>query len=164
MKQITITRVGEAEWPLYVAVQRAHDAAELADDSAAPDRAEAGVNASRARYDFTQSDSCWALLARVNDAPAGYALVVGIPKSDARVGFLFVDELYVLTPYRRMGVASALLQHIERMARELGLAGMRLLVRKENASARQLYRRAEFSENETIFCEKTFERLNVQTL
>lgn len=134
--------------------QRAHDGAELPDDSAAPDRAEAGVNASRARYDFTQSDSCWVLLARVDDAPAGYALVVRIPKSDARVGFLCVDELYVLTLYRRMGVASALLQHIETMARELGLAGVRLLVRLGNDAARQLYRRAGFSENETIFCEK----------
>ena len=33
-------------------------------------------------------------------------------------------------------------------------AGLRLLVRPQNEAARALYRKAGFSESETIFCEK----------
>ena len=134
----------------------------------------AEVRLSLSRFDFTQSASSRLLLASVGDdptgasspasgaairvagshVPAGYALVVRIPKADARVGFLYVDELYVLALYRRMGVAAALLAQCESVARDWGLHGIRLLVRPENDTARQLYRGAGYSESTTTFCEK----------
>lgn len=98
-------------------------------------------------------DDVWVLLARVEGAPAGYALACRVPKLDPRLGFLFVDELYVLQPYRRRGVATALMRRVQALAQELGLAGVRLLVRPENAAARRLYRRLGFVEHETCFCE-----------
>ena len=120
----------------------------------AADKAEADLAASRAAFDWTRSDSTWILLAYVEGEPAGYAVICRIPKADERAGFLFVDELHVLRAYRRRGVARALLARVEGLARELGLGGVRLLVRPNNEPARSLYRQAGFEEHETIFCHK----------
>jgi len=43
---------------------------------------------------------------------------------------------------------------VDELARELGLHGVRLLVRPDNEPARSLYRHAGFEENGTIFCQK----------
>jgi ribosomal protein S18 acetylase RimI-like enzyme len=83
----------------------------------------------------------------------GYAVAVRIPKLDARMGFLFVDELYVLPSYRRRGVARRMISHVQSLAREEGLAGVRLLVRPENGPARALYRGCAFQEQESFFCQ-----------
>src|SRR5436309_7915848 len=93
----------------------------LPGDPLASRRAEAEVRLSLARFDFTQSAASRMLMAMSAGAAAGYALVVRIPKPDARVGFLFVEELYVLGAYRRAGVASALLRECEKVARAWGL-------------------------------------------
>ena len=120
----------------------------------ASSRAEAEVRLSLAHYDFTQSTACRMLMALSGPAAAGYALVVRIPKPDVRIGFLFVEELYVLGAYRRAGVASSLLRECDNVAREWGLHGVRLLVRPENDAARKLYHSAGFAESGTNFCEK----------
>jgi len=154
---IDITRIGPAQVPDLIALLRAIAPEESPGDPAAADRAEAGVAASRARYDFTQSDSFWVFVAKIDDKPVGCAAVCRIPKTDARAGYLFVDELHVLRAHRRRGIATRLLEHVEGLARELGLAGVRLLVRPGNAGARALYRRAGYVEGHSIFCEKGFE-------
>jgi ribosomal protein S18 acetylase RimI-like enzyme len=112
------------------------------------------LRAARAGYELLATDSFWLLLASVEGAPAGLAAVARVPKTDARVGFLFVDELRVLPAYRRQGVATALLEHAVALADELGLAGVRLLVRPENEAARALYQRLGFDESATLFCER----------
>ena len=137
-----------------VTLLRAMASDESPDDSLAANRAEAGLAASRAAFDWTRSESFWILLAYVEGNPAGYAAVCRIPKADERAGFLFVDELHVLRAYRRRGVAQALLVRVDELARELGLHGVRLLVRPDNEPARSLYRHAGFEENGTIFCQK----------
>ncbi len=149
-----MTRVGADELPVFISLLRAIESDAHPRDKRAAERAARGVYQSLQGFDFTQSDACWMLLARVAGMPVGYASVVRIPKADVRIGFLFVDELFVLENFRRAGVASALIEHVEQQARELKLAGVRLLVRVENDAARELYRRAGFSEYETIFCEK----------
>jgi GNAT superfamily N-acetyltransferase len=123
-------------------------------DECAADRAAAGIRASLEHFDFMRSDSCWMLMATSDSTPAGYATFVRIPKADARIGFLFVDELYVLKPFRRAGVARALLQSVDQKAAELSLIGVRLLVRSENAAARNLYNDCGYTEHTTLFCEK----------
>ncbi len=104
--------------------------------------------------DFLAHDGFWVLLARVDGKPAGVAHVCLIPKPDARRGFLFVDELFVHPAHRRKGVALALLNRVVEMSRELGLAGVRLLVRPENAAARALYHKAGFHEHPTLLCQR----------
>ncbi|MGC8874179.1 MAG: GNAT family N-acetyltransferase [Chloroflexia bacterium] len=122
-------------------------------DPAAPQHAEAGLLRSLQASNWLHSEHHWLFLARWDGQPAGYALVVCIPKADERLGFLFVDELYVLPGYRRRGVGQALLAEIQALARKLGLAGVRLLVRPENRPARHLYRKAGFRESAAVFCE-----------
>lgn len=133
-------------------------AAEAPQDPAAAERGAAGLQAALWAHDFLRSGSCSLLLARVAEEPAGYLLAVRVPKADARVGFLFVDELYTLPAYRRMGVARALLERAQSLAGELGLAGVRLLVRPDNEAARTLYRSCGFAEHETVFCQWPGER------
>lgn len=114
----------------------------------------AGLRAARARYDPLASDSFWLILAALDGEAAGLAAVARLPKADARVGFLFVDELVVLPAYRRQGVGTALLRHVLALAGDLGLAGVRLLARPDNEAARRLYRAAGFDESATFFCQR----------
>ena len=176
-----IVIASSADLPALVRFFRAVAEAEAPDDPAAPERGEAGLRAALAAHDFLNDDTCSLLLARVegaplaaegaappdsarvlepaqslsgaNGAPAGYILAVRIPKADARAGFLFVDEVYTLPACRRRGVARALLERAQALAGELGLAGVRLLVRGENVGARALYRACGFDEKDTIFCQ-----------
>lgn len=152
-EQITIVSVGPDEADLLYAFVRALEG-ESSNDPGAAERAVADVQQSRKRFDFLNSDSFWTLVAVVGGTPVGYAAVCRIPKADVRAGFLFVDELHVLQSFRRRGVATALLKHTVRLADELGLAGVRLLVRPENKAARHLYRAAGFSESPTLFCQR----------
>jgi len=104
--------------------------------------------------DFLGRDGFWVLLARAKGEAAGFAHVCLIPKADARRGFLFVDEVFVHPAHRRRGVAMALLNRAVEMSGELRLAGVRLLVRPENAAARALYQRAGFQEYATLLCQR----------
>lgn len=115
---------------------------------------EAGAEAFRAAPNLLAQESFYLLLAALAGQPAGAAAAVVIPKLDARRGFLFVDELIVLPAFRRQGVARALLAHLEDIAHDLGLAGLRLLARPDNAAARALYAALGFTESPTTFFEK----------
>ena len=141
---LTITRLTAASAPALEAFLRAEGGEE----------AMLNLREARAGYELLASDSFWLLLAALDGAPAGLAAVARVPKADARVGFLWVDELRVLPAFRRQGVATALLKHAAALAGELGLAGVRLLVRPENEAARALYRRLGFDEQATLFCER----------
>lgn len=135
---LTIARVRPADRERYAAVRRLLGAAE--------ESALAGL----------VSAEVWLLLAEAEGAPAGALTAVVVPKLDARRGFLFIDELVVAPGQRRQGVATALLARAEALAQAAGLAGVRLLVRPENAAARRLYARAGYRASPTLFCEKTF--------
>jgi ribosomal protein S18 acetylase RimI-like enzyme len=95
----------------------------------------------------------WLWLARRGAQPIGYALVILIPKLDPRRGYLFVDELYVLEAFRRLGAASRLLAAASETATELDCHRVRLLVRESNSGARALYREAGFVEYPALMCE-----------
>jgi ribosomal protein S18 acetylase RimI-like enzyme len=169
LPQVTVTIAASLDLPDLLRFFRAVAAAEAPDDPAAADRGETGLRDSLDAHDFLENDTCFLLLAREagaapsqqcvekdlnpNGAPVGYLLAVRIPKADARVGFLFVDEVYVLPAYRLQGVARALLERVQALTRELGLAGVRLLVREGNPGARKLYRKTGFVEHSTLFCE-----------
>ncbi len=153
MAEIEVVRAGPKEWPDLACFFRELAAAERPDDPEAAERAEAGLRRSLEAWNWMQSEGCFFLLARMEGRPAGYVLAVRIPKADERVGFLFVDELVVLPAFRRRGAARALLRRLQVLAGEMGLTGIRLLVRPENAPARSLYHRLGFVERETLFCE-----------
>jgi ribosomal protein S18 acetylase RimI-like enzyme len=104
--------------------------------------------------DYLDTDSFWIFASEADGRYVGYVAAARIPKTDARIGFLFIDELYVLCGYRRQGHATRLLEMAVTHAMNLRLGGVRLLVDPENAAARQLYQKLGLIERILILCER----------
>jgi len=150
---ITVGPVSPHDVPEVVRLFRAIAAEVRSEAPPSPDRTEAELRQSLAHYDFTRSDAFWLLLAWVGGHAVGYAAVARIPKGDARHGFLYVDELYVLKAHRRRGVATGLLEAVRDLATREGYTGVRFLVRPSNTGARALYQRLGYAEHQAILCE-----------
>jgi ribosomal protein S18 acetylase RimI-like enzyme len=60
--------------------------------------------------------------------------------------YALVSDLSVVPPYRGRGIGRALLERAEEFARQKGASELRIGVLARNATARELYRRAGFSE------------------
>ena len=70
-------------------------------------------------------------------------------------GHLFVDELYVSPAYRQRGLAKALLERAELLAKEIGALGLRLYVNTDYAEAIALYKKCGYStQGEALFMNK----------
>jgi ribosomal protein S18 acetylase RimI-like enzyme len=113
------------------------------------------------RYVYAEllnSDSACCLLAFACGQPVGLCVAVCIPKLDRRIGFLFVDEIFVVQAWRRRGVGRKLIEHAMRLAKERGLAGVRLLARPTNTVAQRFYAALGFLNSETLFFERSFAR------
>ncbi|MCK5586178.1 GNAT family N-acetyltransferase [Candidatus Bipolaricaulota bacterium] len=108
------------------------------------------------------SDCAWFLIAFYGDQPAGLAILMRIPKLDARLGFLYLDELHVIKEFRRHGIGKALLRRCIKLAEELKLAGIRLLARIDNEPARCLYESVGFRGNETMLYQFRFDHSDAQ--
>jgi ribosomal protein S18 acetylase RimI-like enzyme len=151
---IEIIIVQEGDLPVLAALLRAIHAEDALEEGWKQDSApDAGVRESLARYDALSSDSAWFLLALSCGEPVGYAVFVRIPKLDRRIGFLYLDELHVLSVYRRCGVGTALMEKGVALVRDLGLAGIRLLSRPRNVAAQRFYEHLGFSKSESILYE-----------
>jgi ribosomal protein S18 acetylase RimI-like enzyme len=128
------------------------------DDPDAEERAARGSRRSRSEFDYLDTDSFWIFASEAEHRYAGYASASRIPKADARVGFLYIDELYVLQNHRRLGHATRILEMAVTHAGNLRLAGVRLLVDPANTAARRLYDRLGFVERNQVFCERRIDR------
>ena len=126
------------------------------------DSALEGMQQSLRHFDALNSDCAWFLIAFYGDQPAGLAMLTRIPKLDARLGFLYLDELHVIHVFRRHGVGEAVLRRCIKLAEELGLAGIRLLARIDNETARCLYESAGFRGNETMLYQFRFDHSDAQ--
>jgi ribosomal protein S18 acetylase RimI-like enzyme len=137
---VTIRRATDADAAVLAAFMR-----EMAAETHPDDRAAAADAVARALVSTLEQAgglaSPWftVLLAIDDHNVGGYATLVRIPKLHINRGALYVDELYVLEAHRRRGIARALIGEAERLARELGMARVRLIVRPGNAAARALY-------------------------
>jgi ribosomal protein S18 acetylase RimI-like enzyme len=149
-----IVRVTREDLPkLEVFVKR--DAAQAQPgNSDAPRAFLKGLRSSLERFDFLSSDSHWLLAAEVDGQYVGYLNAVRIHKADGRVGVLYVDELMVLTEFRRRGIASALWQEVHRLATELGVWRVRVMVNPDNQGARDFYRSVGLQERPLVLCEQ----------
>ena len=123
-------------------------------DGDAGERAVQESRRSLAEFDFLDGGSSWMIAAETDGRLVGYASAARIPKADARVGFLFIDELYVLSQHRKQGHATRILEDALAHAKDLRLGGIRLLVEPTNAAARCLYKRVGFMERDQILCER----------
>jgi ribosomal protein S18 acetylase RimI-like enzyme len=133
------------------------EAEDRPEDAEAALRAPEGVRQSLRHFDALNSDCVWLLIAFFGDQPAGLAVLTRIPKLDARLGFLYLDELHVIHEYRRQGIGKLLLARCIELSQELGLAGIRLLARIDNEPARRLYESMDFRGNETMLYQFRFD-------
>ncbi len=123
-------------------------------DGEAEGRAIRESKRSLATFDYLDTDSFWIFASEADGRYVGYAAAARIPKADARIGFLYIDELYVLSGYRMQGHATRLMEMAVAHSMKLGLGGVRLLVEPENAAARHLYNRLGLVEKNLILCER----------
>jgi len=79
------------------------------------------------------------LIAEIDHETVGFIIGLIQAYGNARVGHIFT--LDVLTRHRRRGVASRLLNDLERIFRERGVQTSHLEVRADNLAAQELYRK-----------------------
>ena len=95
-------------------------------DGEAQERAVREARLSLSVFDYLDSDSFWIFAAEADHRYVGYAAAARIPKADARVGFLYIDELYVLADYRNRGHATRIMEPAMSQAMSLRLGGILL--------------------------------------
>ena len=88
------------------------------------------------------------LLARANDEVAGF--VIGMTDDYAEMKLGHVLTIDVIPKYRRKGIATKLLQKIERELQNSGVKTSYLEVRKDNVAARKLYQKLGYREIEVL--------------
>lgn len=150
---LNVVLVRKEDLPKLGALVRAIEREESPDNHRVDQHAEEGFKQSIKSYNIAKSDACWILVASIQERPVGMAMLVRIPKLDHRVGFLYLDELHVLKAYRRRGVGSAIITKAVELARDLGLAGIRLLTRPANVNAQRFYEHLGFTRHPLIFYE-----------
>lgn len=91
---------------------------------------------------FSPVPSAEAVIATVDDAPAGFALFFHNFSTFAARRGLYLEDLYVRPDHRGRGIGRALLRHLARLARERGCHRFEWSVLDWNALAIRSYRRA----------------------
>jgi GNAT superfamily N-acetyltransferase len=84
----------------------------------------------------------------------GYLTAVRIPKPDQRIGVLYIDELRVLTAYRRRGIGSALVQEVCDLGYDLGFWRVRLNADQDDSGVCAFYEKNGFKHGGDGFFEK----------
>ncbi len=80
------------------------------------------------------------ILAEVDGQAAGFACLRLVPYMSGDEPYAELTDLFVAAPFRRRGVARALIAEVERMARAGGAADVIILTGFDNAGAQALYR------------------------
>ena len=90
---------------------------------------------------FLGDDRHHLLVVDVDGRPAGFVSATEVFHPD-KPPELFLNELSVDEPFRRRGAATALLDELSTLGRELGCATIWVLTDEDNAAAMATYRRA----------------------
>jgi ribosomal protein S18 acetylase RimI-like enzyme len=75
---------------------------------------------------------------------AGFACLRVTPAIGSRVSHALLTELYVRTPFRRHGIASALVQQAESLALQRGATDLFLFTGRQNTTAQAFYEQLGF--------------------
>jgi ribosomal protein S18 acetylase RimI-like enzyme len=144
--EIIVLTVGENEWGMLEELVAAIEAEDP--DTATCD----GLQRFLDRFaPLDPSRPVWLFMALVESDAVGMLCCTAVPKLDPRGGFLFVDEIYVLSGHRRRGVGRALMEAAIQRAATLDLAGVRLLSRPENHGAEAFYASLGFTASDARF-------------
>lgn len=81
-----------------------------------------------------------ALLARVGNEPAGYAVYFQTFSTFVGRPGIFLDDLYVRPPFRKCGIGRALLQRVAKIGTELGGGRFEWIALRWNENAFRFYR------------------------
>ncbi|ACL21265.1 Acetyltransferases [Desulfitobacterium sp. LBE] len=95
------------------------------------------------------------ILEQENQA-AGYAITAKTFSQEAGGIVVWIDEIYILPPYRSKGLAREFFQYLE-SHRHPGIKRIRLEVEEENVQAISLYKRLGFNDLEYIQMIKDFD-------
>ena len=94
--------------------------------------------------DATTRGPMRAFLAHVDGVPAGICLIAVCPASLTLGEFWMVRDIYVDPPWRRTGVAQALLDAVRSAAQQRGALRLTLQTEDDNVAALRLYERYGF--------------------
>jgi ribosomal protein S18 acetylase RimI-like enzyme len=125
MEGVTVRRLGSAD------AGEVERYAAAFDDPIRPDAVER----------FLHDDRHHLLVVDVDGAPAGFVSATEVFHPD-KLPELFLNELSVVEPFRRHGAATALLEELQLLGRELGCATIWVLTDEDNEAAVATYRRA----------------------
>ena len=78
--------------------------------------------------------------------PVGFACLRLIPHLQGDEPYAELTDIYVDAPFRRQGVARALIEHIEAAARARGAGGLVILTGFDNAGAQSAYRASGYAD------------------
>lgn len=91
-----------------------------------------------------------AILAWEGDEAIGFACLRLMPWLCYDVLYAELTELFVLEPFRRHGVARALVAYAERLARDAGAEELRLLTGRDNDDALAFYQALGYADEEEV--------------
>jgi ribosomal protein S18 acetylase RimI-like enzyme len=87
--------------------------------------------------------------------PVGFACLRLIPHLQGDEPYAELTDIYVDAPFRRQGVARALIAHVEAAARAAGTGGLVIITGFDNESAQAAYRASGYA-NWALAMEKRF--------
>jgi GNAT superfamily N-acetyltransferase len=79
-------------------------------------------------------------IGELDGQPVGFACLRLIPHLQGDEPYAELTDIYVDTPFRRQGVARALIAHVEAMARAAGAGGLVIITGFDNEGAQAAYR------------------------
>lgn len=94
---------------------------------------------------------------KVDNRYVGWISLIYMPKIGKWKGrgHVYVDELWIATPFRGKGLAKALMKKADDLKRDLDAAGLRLYVNINNPTAKKLYESCGYHEDgQAYFMEK----------
>jgi ribosomal protein S18 acetylase RimI-like enzyme len=78
--------------------------------------------------------------------PAGFACLRLIPHLQGDEPYAELTDIYVDTPFRRQGMARALIAHVEAVARAAGAGGLVIITSFDNEGAQAAYRASGYAD------------------
>ncbi|MEI8288268.1 MAG: GNAT family N-acetyltransferase [Verrucomicrobiota bacterium] len=134
MTPSTISSAIASDVPILLAMIR-----ELAEFERLAHELEVTVDSLRSAL-FGERPVAAALLARVNGAPAGYAVYYQTFSTFVGRPGIFLDDIYVRPEFRQRGIGRALLEAVARIGSELGGGRFEWIALRWNENALRFYR------------------------
>jgi ribosomal protein S18 acetylase RimI-like enzyme len=96
-------------------------------------------------------------IGELDGQPVGFACLRLIPHLQGDEPYAELTDIYVDAPFRRQGVAGALIAHVEAAARAAGAGGLVIITDFDNAGAQATYRASGYA-NWALAMEKRFSK------